>query len=96
MESYIPTIKEYCDIAQVLINELYKNDPKNETFEQAGIINGREIVNDYFSHGEPEIALEHLLYMIHESEITFPSKALKKLHLMAKEYGIKNSYLRNE
>jgi len=35
--------------------------------DQAGLLDGEEIVLDYLRHGEPGLALEHLIYMIHEA-----------------------------
>jgi len=82
-------ITQHCNLAQELIDELYRNNPANETFEQVGILNGKEIVNDFIDHGELGVALDHLLYMIHESDIQFPLEALKELLSIASEYQSK-------
>jgi hypothetical protein len=37
--------------------------------DQAGLIDGVSIVEDYLRHGEPGVALEHLIYMIHEPRL---------------------------
>jgi len=34
--------------------------------DQAGLRDGVETVEDYLGHGEAGLALEHLIYMIHE------------------------------
>ena len=92
MNDYERMITEYCSMAQDLIDERHLNNPCGKIFEQEGLLNGCVIVNDYLAHGEIGIALEHLLYMIHESDILFPLDALKTLHSMAYEAGIKTSY----
>jgi hypothetical protein len=37
--------------------------------DQAGLRNGKEIVNEYLLYGEVELALEHLIYMVRETGI---------------------------
>jgi hypothetical protein len=34
--------------------------------DQLGLRDGAEIVEDYLAHGEPGVALDHLLYMVRE------------------------------
>lgn len=36
---------------------------------QAGLRNGRDVVADYLHHGEAGLALEHLAYMVYETEV---------------------------
>ncbi len=91
-KSVIRTIKESANLAQQLIRELYDKDPRHETFDQAGILTGQETVEDYLSHGEWGLALQHCLYMIHESDIPFPQDQIEKLHLIATTYNIRNHY----
>ncbi len=64
-------IIEAAEIAQQLITALHEADPENAAFEQAGLLGGREIVVDFIEHGEWGCALDHLLYMIHESDIRY-------------------------
>lgn len=40
--------------------------------DQAGLRDGLRIVRDYLEHGEPGVALEHALYMLHELDLTIP------------------------
>lgn len=90
-----PEIQLICDCAEQahrLIHELYERDPHNETFEQVGFLDGKETVLDYISHGESGVALMHLLYMIHESDIRFDPQQVVKLHALAKYYEIDNYY----
>jgi len=37
--------------------------------DQAGLADGAEDVEDWLSHGEPGLALEHLVYMIREPRL---------------------------
>jgi hypothetical protein len=88
----IKEIIELSKIAQSLIDQLYSQNPNDETFEQSGIICGQETVEDYIYHGELIIAIEHLLYIIYESNISFPIEQLKLLHEIVKEYGVTTTY----
>lgn len=88
----IAKLLEATDKAQGLINDLHQADPSNTTFDQAGILDGREIIRDYVGHNEWGVAFEHLLYMIHESEIDFPDDELWELRSIAKLNGLHNPY----
>lgn len=90
--SAVKCILGAADNAQRLIVELHQLDPGRETFEQVGFLNGREIIKDYIDHNEWGLALEHLLYMIHESDISFPVDVLVELHELARQNGIPNKY----
>jgi hypothetical protein len=85
-------IVECTSEAQRLINELHERDPKNETFSQVGLLDGADTVAEYLSHNEIAIALEHLLYMIHESDIRFDARSVVSLHSLAERLNIKNHY----
>lgn len=80
-------------IAQTLISQLHIQDPDNETFEQEGIINGQSIVKDYIDEGEYAIAIEHLLYMVYESDISYPAEMLVELNTLASKYNVKCFYV---
>ena len=66
--------------------------PIIHTFEQVGFLSGGEIVNGNLDNGEWGIALEHLLYMIHESETNTPPEDICLLHAIADKYNISNKY----
>jgi hypothetical protein len=38
--------------------------PSGSALDQEGLRDGAEIVEDYLGHGEPGVALEHLIYMV--------------------------------
>lgn len=80
---HVPEIKELAIIADNLIADLYSKNPKSSVFDQEGILNGIDIVLDYIHHNEIGLATEHLLYMIHESEIDYPSEKIVYLHKIA-------------
>ena len=92
MNQIIQEIRDAAEIAQRLIAQLYEIDPKNETFEQVGLLDGQKIVADYIDHSEWACALQHLLYMIHQSDIRFPRETMLHLHEIAKSHGLKNHY----
>ena len=85
-------IQECVGIAQNTIQELHHRDPNDETLTQVGLLNGQDIIHDFLSHNELGAALEHLLYMIHESNITFDMNRVVRLHDIAKSYGIRSHY----
>ena len=86
-------VRESCDLAQSMIADLRQSDPSNETFGQAGLLNGKDIVSEYLDHGELGCALSHVLYMVHESAISFPKEKAVELHEIAKTIGEPISYV---
>lgn len=80
------------EIAQQLILKLHATDPTNITFEQVGLLDGQEIVFDFLKHNERGCALDHLLYMIHESDIRYPREIMLELHEIARSLNMKNHY----
>mgnify|MGYP001825399768 CR=1 FL=1 len=85
-------IRAFTETAQSLISELHRANPNDETFDQVGILDAKTIVTDYLDYGEPELALKHLLYIVHESNIDFPASDLNELHSIVKQLGVRNFY----
>ncbi len=85
-------IIESSEIAQSLISDLFQKDPDNVTFEQVGLIDGHETVLNFIRHGEQGCALDHLLYMVHESDIVFPINLMLQLHELANNMCVENYY----
>lgn len=85
-------IIELAEIAQELVANLYINEPENETFEQSGIINCLEAIKEFINEDEIGLAIEHLLYLIYESDIFYPESELHKVHALASKYEINNFY----
>lgn len=84
-------VLESAEIAQIMIDRLKNTDPNHSTFDQAGIENGSEVVTEYLGL-EFDLAVEHLLYMIHEADISYPRDRMLRLHELAREKGIENAY----
>ena len=85
-------IRHFSLIAHALIAEMHAANPNDETFDQVGLLDGDSIVADYLEHGEWGLAIEHVLYMVHESNIDFPDDELAALHALAKRFFVPNSY----
>lgn len=94
LDEAVRDMQRCAEIAHRLIHELHQRDPENETFSQVGLLDGRDTVFDYLSHNELNVALEHLLYMIHESDIVFDMHSVTRLHEIAKQFKICNHYTR--
>ena len=74
-----PPSKVYADIRKALleVDALmsqafaavgFSPDP-GSALEQIGLRDGAEVVLDYLDHGEPGLALEHLIYMVREPSL---------------------------
>ncbi len=88
----IQEILEVTNKIQNRINELHLKQPNHETFEQEGLLNGSQIVQEYLDYNEYGIAIEHLLYMFYESEIDKPIEISEQINKLTLKYKIKNSY----
>lgn len=86
-------LNELATKIQAKINETYLRIPNNEMFEQAGLLNGSEIVKEYTDEGEFELAVAHMLYMIYETDILFPTEILSELNAFISTYKVENVYL---
>lgn len=91
----IREIRRCAELAHRQIHELHHMDPDNKTFSQVGLLDGRDTVFDYLSHNELGLALEHLLYMIHESDIAFDMQQVIRLHDIAELLQVHNHYTRD-
>ncbi len=83
---------ELATLAQKIILELHCKEPENDTFEQEGIIDGLSVIKEFVSQNEIGIAIEHLLYMVYESDISYPKEKLAELCLLASKYKTNNCY----
>jgi hypothetical protein len=86
-------IIKLAELAQKLIFELHTQEPDNKTFEQQGILNGLPIITDFIDEGEIGLAIEHLLYMVYESDISFPTENIQELNNLASKYEKSNLYV---
>lgn len=65
-------IIEIARSVQAKLDALYRsvgNPEPGSALDQAGLRDGSSIVEDFVSHGETGLAVEHLLYMITEPDI---------------------------
>ena len=92
MDEHERCIRNAAQVAHDLLHALHRANPSDPTFDQVGFLDGRDSVIDYIEHGERGVALEHLLYMIHEANIAFPHALLLRLHEIAEEYGLDVGY----
>ncbi len=83
-------IRRIANEAQELLNRLYEADAPaiGSGLDQAGLRNGIEIVDDYLTHGEAGLALEHLIYMISEPPLRMSASSLADIQRVAEELGM--------
>jgi hypothetical protein len=57
-------------------------------FDQSGIRDGLEIIEDCVREGEIGVAFDHLLYMVVETGISLPSASVRFLEETAAAFGL--------
>ena len=76
--------------AQAQINELFEASddppPEGSALEQAGLRNGNEIIEEYLRHGELGLAVDHLRYMVEETEIELKESSILALDFLIQDY----------
>ena len=80
------------ETASKLIHELHQRDPDHSTFDQVGLLDGLDSVIDSLQNGYEDLAVETLLYMIHEAAIDFPVDRVRQIHEIAELIGADNWY----
>jgi len=77
---------------QSLVNEEFQRDLnqhiKNSALQQAGLKNGKEIIDEYSVNFEYGLAFEHLLYMIDETGITVSQSSSTLLFELSEEMNL--------
>jgi len=58
--------------------------------DQAGLIDGVGIVEDYLQHNEAGVALEHLIYMIQEPALSISAETFQLIERAARVLGIES------
>lgn len=53
--------------------------PPGSTLDQLGLHDGGDRVSEYLASGEPELALEHLVYMISEASLPISAQTLEQV-----------------
>jgi hypothetical protein len=85
-----PYIRRVAEEAQSLLDAAYALEAglAGDRLEQAGLRNGLAIVEDYLTHGEAGVALEHLLYMIIEPALVLSERSQADIRHAAKALGM--------
>jgi hypothetical protein len=75
---------------QLELNKLFASTEviEGSSLDQAGLSDGQAIVEEYLSHGENGLALEHVVYMISEPPVTITEELRKQLIEVAGSMGI--------
>lgn len=88
-------IEQAADEAQRLLDVEFakcNNQPSpGSALDQAGLRDGKEIVVDYLCHGEPGIALEHLIYIVQETSIAISEETRNRIRIAASAMQMKVS-----
>lgn len=76
-------INETVVVVQELVDQEFLNcngipEPRS-SLDQLGLKDGKEIIIDYLDHNEFGLALEHLVYMIEETEISLPQSTVANI-----------------
>ena len=79
---------EIQDLVDQEFTKVNYNPLPGSNLDQAGLKGGKEIVMDYLNHGELGIALEHLIYMVEETDVRVQKETMKKIIKASKELGI--------
>jgi hypothetical protein len=76
--------------AQVELDRMYAAGAPmiGSALDQAGLRDGIAIVEDYLSHGEAGVALEHLLYMINEPQLQLSAQSRTDVAQAASSLGL--------
>ena len=85
---------------QSLIDVEIKNSnfeiENNSPFNQAGMLDGLHVVNEYNSVGEYGLAFEHVLYMIHETGLKLNKQSSDIINDLAREMNISIDHIENQ
>jgi hypothetical protein len=62
--------------------------PADSALDQAGLKDGAEMVVDYLTHGERGLALEHLIYMVRETDLPISRRTYGCMERAANQMGL--------
>ncbi len=89
------TLSDIAGEVQAAINKEFQKCngiPKPESaLDQLGLKDGKDIVIDYTIHEEYVLALEHLVYMIEETEISLSHTISDRIDQIASFLGIEDN-----
>lgn len=87
-------MREITTLAQKQIDAMYEvvGIPESGTvLDQSGLRDGLDIVVDYIEHGETGVALEHLLYMVEEAELSLDDDTAADLRALCTHFSIRQA-----
>jgi hypothetical protein len=61
---------------------------QGSALDQVFLLDGRVVVVDYLAHGEPALAVEHLIYMIKEPPLRIGDASVRRLAEAARTVGL--------
>jgi hypothetical protein len=61
--------------------------------DQAGLADGSAIIEDYLDHNEAGVALEHLVYMIHEPRLPISAGTFRLIEQAAELIGVETDLI---
>jgi hypothetical protein len=67
--------------------------PVGSALDQNGLRDGTLIIEDYLDHGEPVVALEHLIYMVGEPELPVSEATRHAIADAGRRWGLRSNSL---
>ena len=71
---------EIKDLFENILNDQWKSRIESTEIESAGIMNCEEIISEFLEQNEFGCALEHLTYLISETETNLTSEQAKRIN----------------
>ena len=88
----VELVTRVVDETRLALQELHARHPNDATFEQVSILEGHKEVMSELQVGELVCAIDHLLYMIHESTLSYPVADVRALHAILARLQWPNAY----
>ena len=79
---------------QQSLDELYRSSAplaRSSALDQAGLVNGSQIVGDYVNHNELGLAFEHLIYMVVEPGLEVTQVQFEEIATVGGHLGLRAS-----
>lgn len=88
--------KEAQSLIDLEFQKINYEPESNSPLDQEGMKNGFEIISEYNSVGEFGLAFEHILYMIHETEIVMSKPSSELMVELSKKMNISIDHIQNK
>lgn len=75
-------------LMQAAFDSVRGTPPSGSALDQVFLLDGREVVVDYLEHGEPGLALEHVIYMISALPQDISQETYQRLSSAGSELGL--------